>query len=107
MQRRGDGRFHNARAPRMRGRRHAVTGGGVEAGLSACSREAALLVYEAILPALPLCVGQIRRELDEALAGLDVSATRRRDIALAVTEAATNTVLHAYAGQRPGPIYVA
>ena len=91
----------------MRGRRAGLVGGGVEAGLSACSRGAALLLYEAILPAVPLCVGRIRRGLDEALAGIDVSAQRRRDIALVVTEAATNTVLHAYGDMRPGPIYVA
>lgn len=91
----------------MRGRRADLVGGGVEAGLSACSRAAALLLYEAILPSVPLCVGRIRRGLDEALAGIDVSARRRRDIALVVTEAATNTVLHAYGDMRPGPIYVA
>lgn len=107
VQRRGEGRFHNSRTPRLRGRRPDVSGGGAEVGLSACSRGAALLVYEAILPAVPLCVGQIRRELDEALAGIDVATPLRRDISLAVTEATTNTVLHAYGDLRPGPIYVA
>ena len=107
MQRRGEGRFHTARSPRLRGRRRDLSGGVGETGLTACSRAAALLVYEAVLPALPLCVGRIRRELDEALAGLDVPAARRRDVALVVTEAASNTVRHAYEELRPGPVYVA
>jgi anti-sigma regulatory factor (Ser/Thr protein kinase) len=72
-----------------------------------CSHEAPTLLYEAIVPAVPLVVGRIRRELDAALAGIDVASDRRADIALVVTEAATNAVLHAYDSFRPGPLYVA
>ena len=72
-----------------------------------CRRSASLLVYEAIVPAVPLSVGPIRRELDDALIALEVASERRADIALAVTEAATNVVLHAYGCLVSGPLYVA
>jgi serine/threonine-protein kinase RsbW len=63
-------------------------------------------IYERMLPAVPVTVGRIRRELDDALACLDVAPRRREDIALVVTEAATNAVLHAYVDTPPGPLYV-
>jgi anti-sigma regulatory factor (Ser/Thr protein kinase) len=65
-----------------------------------------VLIYERILPALPPCVGRIRRELDDALVASGVPADRRADVALVVTEAATNVVLHAYLDAAPGPLYV-
>jgi serine/threonine-protein kinase RsbW/stage II sporulation protein AB (anti-sigma F factor) len=65
------------------------------------------LVYERILPAVPASIGRIRRGFDETLSGLGVDGTLRTDIALAVTEAVTNAVLHAYLDARPGPLYVA
>jgi serine/threonine-protein kinase RsbW/stage II sporulation protein AB (anti-sigma F factor) len=66
-----------------------------------------LLVYERLLPAVPTTVSRVRRDLGEALERWDVAVDRRADIALTVTEAATNAVVHAYAGQDPGPLYVA
>jgi anti-sigma regulatory factor (Ser/Thr protein kinase) len=64
------------------------------------------LVYERVLPAVPTAVGQLRRELDAALARLDVSSVRRHDVALVLTEAAANVVVHAYPGAaRPGLVY--
>jgi serine/threonine-protein kinase RsbW len=59
-----------------------------------------------VLPAVPTAVGQLRRELDAALARIDVSSVRRHDVALVVTEAAANVVVHAYPGAaRPGLVY--
>jgi serine/threonine-protein kinase RsbW/stage II sporulation protein AB (anti-sigma F factor) len=66
-----------------------------------------VLVYECILPAVPASTRRIRRGLDETLRMLGVDGGRRSDIALALTEAVTNAVLHAYLDNRPGPVYVA
>lgn len=64
------------------------------------------LVYERVLPAVPTAVGQLRRELDAALARIHVPSLRRHDVALVVTEAAANVVVHAYPGAaRPGLLY--
>jgi serine/threonine-protein kinase RsbW len=64
------------------------------------------LVYERVLPAVPTAVGQLRRELDAALARLAVPQMRRHDVALVLTEAAANVVVHAYPGAaRPGLVY--
>src|SRR4051812_24394908 len=63
------------------------------------------LVYERVLPAVPTAVGRIRGELDSALVGLDVPRVRRHDVALVLTEAAANVVVHAYAGAMPGLLY--
>src|SRR5689334_2848490 len=71
-----------------------------------CQPAAEVLVYERILPAVPPTVGRIRGELDLALACLDVAVGRREEIALVVTEAATNAVLHAYLDTTVGPLYV-
>jgi anti-sigma regulatory factor (Ser/Thr protein kinase) len=62
-----------------------------------------VLLYERLLPALPMTVSQIRHELVAVLSrdGL----TRRDDIELVVGEAATNVVVHAYEKDSPGPIY--
>jgi serine/threonine-protein kinase RsbW len=76
-------------------------------GAPVCRRTATLLVYEAVLPAVPICVGRVRRGLDDALLAVDVGPERRADIALAVTEAATNVVLHAYGCLASGPLCVA
>jgi anti-sigma regulatory factor (Ser/Thr protein kinase) len=65
-----------------------------------------VLVYDRLLPAVPVSVGRIRAELDQALDELDVTAARRADIALVVTEATTNVVLHAYVDRAPGPLDV-
>src|SRR5262245_39806613 len=66
-----------------------------------------LLIYERVLPALAGSATQIRRELMQTLAQHDCAADRRADIALVVSEAATNAVLHAYGETTPGPLYVA
>src|SRR4051794_34682571 len=67
-----------------------------------CDSASELLVYDRLLPAFPLSVGRVRSELDQALVHLAVAPARRADIALVVTEAATNVVLHAYVDQAPG-----
>ena len=66
-----------------------------------------LLIYERVLPALAASVARIRREMIETLARHDLAADRRDDIAAVVSEAATNTVLHAYRDSAPGPLYAA
>jgi anti-sigma regulatory factor (Ser/Thr protein kinase) len=63
------------------------------------------LVYERALPAVPRAVGRMRHELDAALERLAVSRLRRHDVALVLTEAAANVVVHAYAGAPPGLLY--
>jgi anti-sigma regulatory factor (Ser/Thr protein kinase) len=64
------------------------------------------LVYERALPAAPDSVVMVRRELDTALSRAQVEATRRYDIALVMTEAAGNAVLHAYPPLPPGLLFV-
>ena len=66
-----------------------------------------LLIYERVLPALPTSVARIRSELIESLTWHDLAADRHADIALVVSEAAENAVLHAYLDTSPGPLYVA
>jgi anti-sigma regulatory factor (Ser/Thr protein kinase) len=66
-----------------------------------------LLIYERIAPATPASVGRIRRELAEMLDGVKVATDRLDDIALVVTEAATNVVVHAYLDTSGGPLYAA
>ena len=63
------------------------------------------LVYERALPAVPVAVGWIRRELDGVLDGLGVTRARRHDVSLVLTEAAANVVVHAYQGPGPGLLY--
>jgi anti-sigma regulatory factor (Ser/Thr protein kinase) len=64
------------------------------------------VIYDRTSRALPTAAGVVRRELDAALASVGVTADRRAAIALLVSEAATNAVLHAYRGVRPGPVRV-
>jgi serine/threonine-protein kinase RsbW len=63
------------------------------------------LVYERVLPAIPTSVGFMRRELDAALERIDVPRLRRHDVALVLTEAAANVVVHAYPSAEPGLLY--
>jgi len=63
------------------------------------------LVYERVLPAIPTSVGFMRRELDAALERIDVPRLRRHDVALVLTEAAANVVVHAYPSAAPGLLY--
>jgi serine/threonine-protein kinase RsbW len=63
------------------------------------------LVYERVLPAVPTSVSLMRRELDSALERIEVPPVRRHDVALVLTEAAANVVVHAYSGDNPGLLY--
>jgi serine/threonine-protein kinase RsbW len=63
------------------------------------------LVYERALPAVPIAVGRMRHEVDAALGRLDVPRVRRHDVALVLSEAAANVVVHAYADTTPGLLY--
>ena len=65
------------------------------------------MIYERVLPALAGSVTRIRSELMQTLALHELAADRRADIALVVSEATTNAVLHAYGDTTPGPLYVA
>jgi anti-sigma regulatory factor (Ser/Thr protein kinase) len=62
-------------------------------------------IYEALLPAVPGSVSRIRWDLDRVLSREGVARQRREDIALVLTEAAANVVVHAYVGRPPGPLY--
>jgi serine/threonine-protein kinase RsbW len=64
------------------------------------------LLYERALPAAPDSVVMVRRELGAALDRAEVDANRRYDIALLASEAASNAVLHAYAPEPPGLLFV-
>src|SRR3954463_5587239 len=63
------------------------------------------LVYERAFPAVPVAVGGMRHEADAALERLDVPRVRRHDVALVLSEAAANVVVHAYADATPGLLY--
>jgi anti-sigma regulatory factor (Ser/Thr protein kinase) len=69
-------------------------------------RHGGLLVYARILPARAASIPRIRNELGRALARLGVGEKQRADVALLVTEAATNVVLHAYVGRPVGSLCV-
>jgi anti-sigma regulatory factor (Ser/Thr protein kinase) len=64
------------------------------------------LVYHRCLTALPGNVARLRRELDMRLAGAGMPADRRAEVALVLSEAVTNAVLHAYHGADAGPVEV-
>jgi anti-sigma regulatory factor (Ser/Thr protein kinase) len=64
------------------------------------------LIYERALPAAPVNVGLLRRELDSALERERIEALRRTDIMLVLSEAAGNVVLHAYRPLPPGLLFV-
>jgi anti-sigma regulatory factor (Ser/Thr protein kinase) len=51
-------------------------------------------------------VPRIRHELEHALRHLRLAPPQRQDIAIVVTEAATNVVAHAYTDTGPGPPHV-
>jgi anti-sigma regulatory factor (Ser/Thr protein kinase) len=53
--------------------------------------------FKARLPGTPLGVRRLRREMTEVAADCGMSADEIADVQLAVTEAATNAVMHAYA----------
>ena len=53
--------------------------------------------YEARVPGTPLGVRRLRREMTAVAKGCGMDAEGIADVRLAVTEAATNAVIHAYA----------
>ncbi|MGH2882919.1 MAG: ATP-binding protein [Solirubrobacteraceae bacterium] len=55
-------------------------------------------------PARPQAVGELRREIARYAEHIGASSTARDAMALAVSEALTNVVVHAYADQEPGPM---
>jgi serine/threonine-protein kinase RsbW len=55
------------------------------------------LPFEARIPGTPLGVRRLRREMSGIAADCGMDADRIADVGLAVTEAATNAVVHAYA----------
>jgi anti-sigma regulatory factor (Ser/Thr protein kinase) len=57
--------------------------------------------------ATPDQVGVLRRKVAEYAQTVGVADRRLADVRLAVSEAATNAVLHAYRGREPGEIRVA
>lgn len=62
---------------------------------------------ERCLPARPECIGPLRRALVAYAESNGAYAHRCDDIALAASEALSNAVVHAYAGQdRPGDVRV-
>jgi anti-sigma regulatory factor (Ser/Thr protein kinase) len=75
------------------------------AGAATAGHVRALVIYARLLPAIPASIPDLRHELDDALHRLTMAASARHDIALVLTEAATNAILHAYQGRRRGPIY--
>jgi anti-sigma regulatory factor (Ser/Thr protein kinase) len=64
------------------------------------------LVYERALPAVADSLVMVRRELRAALERAEIDATRRYDITLVVSEAASNAVQHAYPPLPPGLLFV-
>ncbi len=62
--------------------------------------------YEGSFPAVPLAIGAIRGDMIEIARGCGLDERGVNDVALAVSEAATNAIVHAYGGG-PGEIRVA
>lgn len=56
------------------------------------------------LPAVPDSVGELRRRAAAFAAAMGATAEMRYAVTVAVSETATNAVLHAYAGHEPGPV---
>lgn len=63
------------------------------------------LLYRRALPAIGENVPWIRRELLAALERAEIAADRLPDIALVVSEAVTNVVMHAYRDRAPGLVF--
>jgi anti-sigma regulatory factor (Ser/Thr protein kinase) len=55
------------------------------------------MAFEARIPGTPMGVGMLRREMAELAKDCGMDAEGIADVRLAVTEAATNAVIHAYA----------
>jgi serine/threonine-protein kinase RsbW len=56
------------------------------------------------LPAVPSSVGQLRRHAAAFAASMGATAEMSYAVTVAVSETATNAVMHAYAGREPGPV---
>ena len=63
------------------------------------------ITFEARLPGTPLSVSRIRREMTAIAADCGMDAEGIADVRLAVSEATTNAVIHAYA-ETPGELAV-
>jgi serine/threonine-protein kinase RsbW len=68
-------------------------------------RQAAVVSVRLVLPAQPENVGIVRHALGGVASALRLDAERLAAMRLAVTEACTNVVRHAYGG-KPGPLEV-
>ena len=84
------------------GRSRAAQPAGAAIDVDACE----WLVYERLLPAVPVSVPSARGGLSAALVRHRLVGRRRDDVLLVLTEAATNAVWHAYRDTAPGPLYV-
>jgi anti-sigma regulatory factor (Ser/Thr protein kinase) len=62
--------------------------------------------FDATWPAVPGSVPTARRSVLTHLSAVQTSDPPLSDIGLAVSEAVTNVVHHAYVGQEPGPVRV-
>jgi serine/threonine-protein kinase RsbW len=64
-------------------------------------------IFARSAPAEAASVPLLRRQVVDFVAGCDVCASRTEDVRLAVSEALTNAVLHAYRGQdAPGSLEI-
>jgi stage II sporulation protein AB (anti-sigma F factor) len=77
----------------------------VAAGVAGDPVDASGVVLAASYPAVGDTVPPLRREMGEIAAALGVSEAQTHHVRLAVSEAATNAVLHAYDGD-PGDLHV-
>ncbi len=64
------------------------------------------MTLERIFPAIPDSVPDARRQATAWASELGAGPDKLADIALAVSEACTNAVLHAYVGEQPGSFRV-
>ncbi|MFL5844305.1 MAG: ATP-binding protein [Solirubrobacteraceae bacterium] len=62
--------------------------------------------FQARFPAIAMGVAAIRGEMTAVAYGCGFSPRRVADVQLAVSEAATNAVIHAFPGEEEGPIEV-
>ena len=71
------------------------------------ARGVAQVELDAVYPAQPACVGQIRHEVAHTATGCGATRATIEKIKLAVSEAATNAVIHAYRDGLPiGDLHV-
>lgn len=80
------------------------TSGGIQGPAS--ERDGALPAVRLLVPALPANVALVRQALAGLTEELGVEPARAADMKIALTEACTNVVVHAY-GDDPGPLEVA